>query len=109
MWKVDEVVKYTVRIEENSHYADESARRTLGEFVDAEVAVCAARKVIDEDLNSLYSPGMTTHELYRHYVSFGHDAYIISDDQDCRFSARDYARERCPQICSQPPHTDHNT
>jgi len=79
---------------------DESERYTLCEFVDEEVALSAAKRV-DEDLNDLFRAGMTAEQLYMHYTSFGHDAYIISEDQSCQFSARDYARERCHEICDR--------
>lgn len=95
-------MKYIVRIEENSHYDDDRARWTLGEFEDSDVALAAARRVIDEDLQSLHRPGMTADELYHHYTSFGHDAYIISDDAGCRFSGWDYACQRCNEIWGRP-------
>lgn len=95
-------MKYIVRVEENSHYMDEAERYTLGEFVDAEVALSAAKRVVDEDLKSLYQAGMAAGRLYAHYTSFGHDAYIISEDKGCQFSARDYAKQRCDEICGRP-------
>lgn len=96
------MINYIVRVEENSHYMDETERYTLGEFTDAGLAIGAAKSLVDEDLNSLYRAGMTVEQLYMHYISFGHDAYIISEDESCKFSARDYAVERCHEICGQP-------
>ncbi len=95
------MMNYIVRVEENSRYMDEAERYTLGEFTDAEVAISAAKRLVDEDLNSLYRAGMTAQQLYQHYTSFGHDAYIISQDESCHFSARDYAAERSREICSR--------
>lgn len=92
-------MRYIVRIEENSHYGDESARRTFGEYEDAEMAVAAAKRIVDEELDSLYQTGMTSDQLYSYYTLFGHDAYIISDDETCQFSGWGYARERCQEIC----------
>lgn len=100
------MANYIVRVEENSHYMDESERYTLGEFADAEAAVSAAKRVVDDDLHSLYQPGMSAENLYRHYTSFGRDAYIISNDESCQFSAWDYARERCDEICSRPAQSE---
>jgi len=54
---------YTVRIEENAHYADESERYTLGEFETAEAALSAARRVVDEDLDALYRGGEVTVQI----------------------------------------------
>jgi hypothetical protein len=52
------VMNYVVRVEGNSHYMDESERSTLGEFEDAESALAAAQRIVDDDLNSLYRAGM---------------------------------------------------
>jgi hypothetical protein len=103
------MMNYIVRVEENSHYMDESERYTLGEFTDAEVAISAAKRLVDEDLNSLYRAGMTAEQLYQQYTSFGHDAYIISGNESCQFSARDYAGERCREICSRASEVERHT
>ncbi|HEX8161072.1 MAG TPA: hypothetical protein VF538_04330 [Pyrinomonadaceae bacterium] len=102
-------MNYIVRTEDNSHYGDESARRTVGEYEDAEVAVAAAKQIVDADLDSLYRGGMTPDELFSHYTAFGHDAYIISNDDGCQFSARNYAAERCREICSGHPEAGRHT
>ena len=94
-------MKYVVRVDENSHYMDESERHTLGEFEDAEAALAAAKRIVDDDLNSLYGAGMTADELYQNYTSFGRDPFIISGDGSCQFSAWDYAARRCREICGR--------
>jgi hypothetical protein len=94
-------MKYVVRVDENSHYMDESERYTLGEFEDAESALAAAKKAVDDDLDSLYGAGMTAEQLYRQYTSFGRDPFIVSVDGSCRFSAWDYAAQRCREICGR--------
>lgn len=95
-------MNYIVRVEKNSHYMDEAERYTLGEFRNSEMAISAAKRLVDEGLNSLYRAGMAAERLYQYYTSFGHDAYIISGDESCQFSARNYAAERCREICSRP-------
>ena len=92
-------MKYRVVVDDNFHYMDESERYTHGEFEASEVALGAAKALVDADLNSLYRTGMTADELYDQYTNFGSDPYIISEDQSCRFSAWSYARERCRDIC----------
>jgi len=79
---------------------DETERITLGQFDSAEAALAAARRVVDRDLLEAYKPGMTADELYQHYTSFGSDPFIRSDDRSCEFSAWDYARSRCSEICT---------
>jgi hypothetical protein len=39
-------MNYTVRIEENSHYGDESGRRTFGTYEDAEAALAAREELL---------------------------------------------------------------
>lgn len=92
-------MKYTVLVDDNFHYMDESERHTHGEFETAEAAVGAAKELVDADLRSLYRTGMTADELYQQYTSFGSDPYIVSEDQSCRFSAWEYAKERCQERC----------
>ena len=44
---------------------------------------------------------MQPSELWNSDVSFGEDPFILSmDAPEVRFSAWDYARERCSVICS---------
>ena len=93
------VMKYTVVVEDNFHYMDESERYTHGVFESAAAALAAAKALVDADLNSLYRPGMTADELYRQYESFGSDPFIVTEDRSCQFSAWTYARERCRQTC----------
>jgi hypothetical protein len=75
-------MRYTVRIEDNAHYGDESERRTIGEYEDAEVAMAAARRIVDEDLDSLYLTGMTPDQLHSHYTmldflfNYGHQSSL---------------------------------
>ena len=90
---------YSVLVDDNSHYMDESARYQLGEFDTAEAALAAARRLVDNELATHYQPGMSAAELYRLYTSYGVDPFIISDDTTCHFSAWDYARERCAELC----------
>jgi hypothetical protein len=100
-------MKYTVLVDDNSHYMDENERFTHGEFESAETALNAAKALVDADLNSLYRAGMTADELYRHYTTFGIDPFISSEDTNCRFSAWSYAKERCQQICGMAESDGH--
>jgi hypothetical protein len=79
---------------------DETERIVLGEFDSAEAAIAAARRIVDRDLSAAYKPGMTADELYDYYTSFGSDPFIRSNDCSCEFSAWNYARSRCSEICS---------
>jgi hypothetical protein len=93
---------FTVIVYENSHYMDESESYTHGEFLTAEEALAAAKKLVDEDLASSYTPGMAPEDLYRQFASFGVDPVIVPAPEP-PFSAWDYAKERILQICAPPP------
>jgi hypothetical protein len=95
---------YTVIIYENSHYMDESEGYTHGEFPTAEEALAAAKKLVDDDLTSAYSPGMPPEDLYRQFATFGIDPVIVPALEP-PFSAWDYAKQRCLEICAPPPET----
>lgn len=92
-------MRYTVYVDNNYYYMDESYRYSLGEFDCCESAVAACKKVVDDFLLPSWRPGITPEELFRYYSTNGEDPFIISDDKDCNFSAFDYARRRCRAIC----------
>lgn len=89
---------YKVRVEENAHTRDGASGWLLGEYTEPDIALSAAKRVIDEDLALFHQPGMTAEDLYRLYTLFGHDAYILTDDPDSQFSGWDYARQRCREL-----------
>lgn len=94
-------MKYIVYIDENSHYGDKSESYLQGEYEGAEEALDAARKIVDESLASLYTPGMLPEMLYQSYQMFGEDPFIISAGARLQFSAWDYASEKVREICDQ--------
>ena len=91
---------YTVFVDDNFNYMDESERYALGEFDDCASAIAACKQIVDEFL--LPNVGKCE-DLYVTYVMFGEDPFIRTDDPDCRFSARDYARERVRILTSGGP------
>jgi hypothetical protein len=91
---------YLLFIDDNFHYQDEEERIGPIPFERAEDALGKAREIVDDFLNSGYKPGMTADELYSSYTSFGDDPFIRCEGvEKIEFSAWDYARERCKQIC----------
>jgi hypothetical protein len=88
--------KYTVYVDDNFHYMDESKRTILGEFANEEEALAAARKLVDDFLADLETEGKSSEELYKTYVEFGEDPWISG----VTFSAWDYAKQRCREIAS---------
>ena len=91
---------YSVLVDDNFHYRDEARRYELGDFPKWDEAVGAAKKVVDDYLLAEYKPGVTASSLYSSYVSFGKDPFIIpSPSKKTSFSAWDYAKMRCGEIC----------
>jgi hypothetical protein len=79
---------------------DESSRYKLGEFPDCESAVRACKAIVDEFLEQ-YSPSTAIEEMHKGFSFFGEDPFILTDDPNCKFSAREYAAERCRQIAGK--------
>ncbi|MFL5731600.1 MAG: hypothetical protein ACJ78Q_00245 [Chloroflexia bacterium] len=78
---------------------NETKRYELGEFDSCSEAVAACKRVVDEFLLSGDPGGKTAEELWEAYVMFGEDPFIVTTDPDCTFSAWDYSKERCAEIC----------
>jgi len=89
--------RYQVMVADNFHYMDESERHAHDSFDTLEAALDACRRLVDRDLGELHRPGMSGDALYRQYVAFGSDPYVIGAGSEAGvpFSAWDYAHERC--------------
>ena len=96
-----EAAPYRVLVDDNFHYMDEEERYTLGEFASYEEAEEACRRIVDEFLLDAYKPGMEAGALYSVYTMFGDDPFISTAARARTFSAWDYARMRCEEICTQ--------
>jgi hypothetical protein len=91
---------FIVRVRENSHYMDESEAYDHGTFATYAEAEAACRKIVDEFLASSRKSGMGAEALFRIYTLFGEDPAIDSAGPSGeRFSAWDYARKRCRELC----------
>ena len=55
--------QYTVYVNDNARYMDESARYKLGEFADCESAIAACKRIVDEFLDRP-GPNSTAEELF---------------------------------------------
>jgi hypothetical protein len=99
----NQAMKYTVFVDDNYHYQDEDERYELGEFETFQQAELACRAVVDDFLQSSRE-SMTAEELYKCYTMFGEDPWISGAPVPYRFSAWNYARERCTEICAKTLH-----
>jgi hypothetical protein len=90
---------FKVIVADNYHYMDESENYELGSFDTLEGAINASMRIVDEYLESAYKQGIPTHELFKSYLMFGEDPYILSSEvEGVLFSARDYARRKCAEL-----------
>ena len=93
-------MSFKLIVADNFHYMDESENYEYGTFDSLELAVAAAKRIVDEYLATAHTPGMSAAELYHSYTSFGEDPYIVGErSSGVRFSAWDYAREQCDLMC----------
>ena len=90
---------YQVIVNDNFHYMDESERYRLAVFDSCPEAIAICKRLVDEYLLSAYKPGMTAAQLWTSYSTFGEDPYIFTTGEQCPFSAWDYARQRCEELC----------
>jgi hypothetical protein len=91
-----------VLMNENARYMDESERSDHGIFPNKEAAIAACKAMVDDELNTMRRPGISAEELYRLYVGFGPDPFVVPlnpKDPDIEFSAWSYAKKRCEKLC----------
>ena len=93
-------MSFTVRVRENAHYMDESEGYTLGPFPTYEAAEAKCRAIVDEFLTASAKPGKAADALFSLYTTFGEDPSVVGNaPPGGAFSAWDYARRRCREIC----------
>lgn len=88
---------YTVLVDDNFHYMDESERYKYGTYATLEEAVQVCQAIVDVCLQRAYEPGMSPTVLYEGYVAAGEDPFI--DGPGANFSAWSYAKLRCEALC----------
>ena len=100
-------MSYRVRIDDNFHYMDENHRCVLGDFDTYAEAFRACKEIVDRFLRHEHVPGMPASALYFRYMMFGRDPFLVNcaDGAETQpsFSAWDYARQRCMDLCEAQP------
>jgi hypothetical protein len=92
------MTQYKIVVHENSHYMDKGESFELPQlYDDCESAITACMRIVDDFLLGGYRAGMTAEELWAQYTTFGEDPAIFP--AGCAFSAWDYARGRCRELC----------
>jgi hypothetical protein len=92
---------YTVFVYDNYHYMDHDEAYRYGDFGTCEEAVAACKRMVDDFLVVNHKPGMAAEYLWDIYTAFGDDPCILSSGDNCHFSAWDYAKLRCEEMCRE--------
>ena len=87
---------YTVLCDDN--FDMEARSICAGKHATAAEAIAQCQQIVVEFLDGSYKPGMTAAELYDLYTMFGEDPWVVGLARGT-FSAWDYARQRCDEIC----------
>jgi hypothetical protein len=96
------MLRYRVLVDDNYHYMDPGERYEQGTYDNVEDALAVCRRLVDLSLKEGYQPGMTAEALFGYYKSFGDDPFIVvlgGSDESAKFSAWNYARDRCRLMC----------
>jgi hypothetical protein len=96
--------RYKVMVDDNFHYMDSDERREHGTYETFEEAIAACRGIVDQSLKEGYRPGISAEALYDGYVGFGDDPFFVvldGTDDNAKFSAWSYAKERSRVICGE--------
>lgn len=89
---------YAVFVDDNFPVMNEGERYRSGDYATLAEAVAECKSIVDDFLNRRHRPGMSSNELFGQYTFFGEDPFIRGP-ADAGFSAWDYARQRCNELC----------
>ena len=103
---------YLVKVVDNFHRWDSDwLAKKYGPFPSYAAAVECSKTCIDRELDRLYEQALLAdpERLFRTFTSMGDEPYIAGSSSEAEgstgceeFSPRDYARQRCDQICAEP-------
>ena len=94
-------------VDDNFVYSSESPRYQRGEYATYPEALAVCRGIVDQFLCYQHMPGMPASALYLRYMMLGENPFIVNrlalPDHLPGFSASDYAKARCQELCAIPP------
>lgn len=111
--RIKEVMTGTYRVltGDNFHaYDDDDGVDDCGSYDTQEEAIEAAKLIVDKSIRwerQFCEKPTDPEELYDRYTSFGDDP-VISPGTEPHFSAWEYAKARCREICLEPIPTKEN-
>src|ERR1043166_6312689 len=97
------MVRYRVLVDDNYHFMDPDEQYEQGIYDNGGDALAACFRLVDLSLGEGYQPDMTAEALFSYYKSFRDDPFIAvieGSDDGAKFSAWEYARERCRSMCN---------
>jgi hypothetical protein len=97
-------MSFRVLVDDHFRSIVQGRRYAAGEYATRAEALAVCRETVDRFLRHEYVEGMAASALYFRYIMFGEDPFIVeppdsAEPLDC-FSAWDYARMRCVEMCA---------
>ena len=103
-------MKYRVCVNDVFGPRDQSRKYTRGEHSTYGEALAVCSEIVDSSLRHECVPGMPASTLYFRYMILGKEPFVVEDsespDTSPGFSALDYAKTRCEELCSRPGESD---
>jgi hypothetical protein len=98
---MEQTKKYTVFVDDNFHYMDESKRYEDKSYAVLEEAINRCREITIRSLKEMYMKGMDGNKLRLHWLLFGEDPFIPRTGT-MAFSAREFITEKlCEEIIAE--------
>lgn len=93
---------WKVVVDDNFDYGN-STYEPVAAFDTLEEAIAECRSRVDAWLMTAHEPGMRVEQLWEQYTCFGEDPWVLGGklNDPVPFSAWDYARQRCSEICAE--------
>lgn len=102
-------MNYRVMIDDTFALTDRNHGYTKGEYSSHSEALAVCKEVVDRFLLYERVSGMPASALYFRYMLFGKAPSIVVDSESSHtspgFSAWEYAKARCEELCAHPAGT----
>ncbi len=94
--------KYTVKVDDNFHYMEESERYDAGSYSNLEEAIEKCKEITLQSLKDCYEKGMEADQLKAQWLAFGEDPFVFGEAGKPPFSAREFvSRELCTRVITE--------
>jgi hypothetical protein len=95
--------QYSVKVDDNYHYGDESERYDGGSYATLNEAIRRCEELTIQSVKNSYEKGRTAGEMMALWSMFGEDPFIIgADSEEPPFSARKFVTEElCARVIAE--------